>query len=466
VPPTAADWTALQGALTGPVVLPDAAAYDAARRPAVANFHGVRPRAVARCAAAHDVAEVLAFARRFALPVAVRSGGHCFAGRSSTTGIVLDVAPMHAVTVDGDRATIGAGARLRQVYDALGRHGRTIPAGCGPEVGIAGLTLGGGLGVLGRRDGLTCDRLAAAEVVLADGRIVACDDERHEDLFWALRGAGGGRFGVVTRLTFRTVPEPDTTATFDLVWPHTGAVVLIDAWQDWAPAAPDELAASLLVTASADPAEPPLVHVFGAMAGGRAGAERLLDELVRRSGADPASAAWTEQRHHEAKRHLAEHGPGDDRPGLISGKSGFFRRALPADAIAALAANLAAGRAAGESRVLDFTPWGGAYGRVDAGATAFAHRDARFLLKHDVLVGLDAPAAAQDAARAWAVRSWAAVEPWGTGGVYANFPDPDLRDWSAAYHGGNLDRLRRVKARYDPGGVLGADEASQRHRLM
>jgi FAD/FMN-containing dehydrogenase len=456
VAPNAADWAALQGAIAGELILPDSPAYERARKPAIANFDDARPQAVVRCRNARDVAEVISFAERFAVPIAPRSGGHCFAGRSSTAGIVIDVTPMRSVSVDGRVATVGAGARLSQIYDALAQEGVTIPAGCGPDVGIAGLTLGGGFGILGRTHGLTSDRLLAAEVVLADGRVVECDENHDEDLFWALRGAGGGRFGVVTSLAYRTVPEPDTTS-FHLIWPHTDAVTIIDAWQAWAPAAPDELAASLLVTAAADVDRPPLVHLFGAMLGSEADSARLLDELVARAGTDPVSTAHIQLPYGEAKGYLAEHGPGDERPAYTFSKSEYFRDELPAETVAGLVQNLAEGRAAGESRVLDFTPWGGAYNRVRSDATAFAHRDARFLLKHEVLVDLAAPRAAREAreaARVWLARSWESAHPWGTGGVYPNFPEPELGDWAPTYHGANLDRLLRVKARYDPDGLL------------
>ena len=134
---------------------------------------------------------------------------------------------MDEITLDGELATIGAGARLGNIYDALAAHGRTIVAGCGPTVGISGLLLGGGIGILGRRHGLTCDQLVSAQVVLADGRIVECDDNHHPDLFWALRGAGGARFGVVTRFTVKTLPAERTTV-FDIVLPRDPA--LIERW--------------------------------------------------------------------------------------------------------------------------------------------------------------------------------------------------------------------------------------------
>lgn len=165
------DWSVLQGAVSGDVVLPGSPEYDSARKPAIARFDDVRPQAIVLCQTPADVSETISFARRSGLRTATRSGGHCFAGRSSTEGIVIDVSPMRSVSVSGSVATVGAGARLGEVYDALAEHGLTIPAGCGPSVGISGLTLGGGFGILGQKYGLTSDHLLEAQVVLADGHI-------------------------------------------------------------------------------------------------------------------------------------------------------------------------------------------------------------------------------------------------------------------------------------------------------
>jgi FAD/FMN-containing dehydrogenase len=455
-------WAALQGAIEGEVVLPGSADYELVRKPAIARYHDVRPRAVVLCGTPQDVAETIAFARRSELPTATRSGGHCFAGRSSTSGIVIDVTPMRSVSLSSGVATVGAGARLGEVYDSLDEHGLTIPAGCGPAVGIAGLTLGGGLGILGRSHGLTCDHLVGAQVVLADGRVVECGEDRDEELFWALRGAGGGSLGVVTSLVFGTLPAPAATS-FHLVWPYADAAAVVEAWQAWAPAAPDELAASLLVKVGGDVDRAPVVNVFGAMLGSESAVTPLLDELVGRAGRDPASAVRTHTAYRETKRYLVELGdelaeaasPGEPpEEGHPFSKSEFFRRPLPAEAVAALLEHLPEGRPAGQGRELDFTPWGGAYNRVRPDATAFVHRNELFLLKQAVVVDPAASPAELEAARRWLARSWAAVHPWGSGGVYPNFPDPDLEDEAAAYHGANRERLTRVKARYDPDGFF------------
>lgn len=392
-------WHALDGGISGAVILPGSPGYEQARKPAIARFHDVRPQAVVLCETPEDVSETILFARRYGLRVAPRSGGHCFAGRSLTGDLVIDVSRMNSVAVLGGMATVGAGARLGEVYDALDGHGLTIPAGCGPDVGIAGLTLGGGLGILGRSHGLTSDSVVAARVVLADGRIVECDERTEPDLFWALLGAGGCDFGVVTSFTFETILAPDATA-FHLIWPEARAVAVMEAWQEWSPLGPDGLAASLLLTSGSDIGEPPVVNVFGAVLGGVSDTETLLDGLTASVGADPVSASFEHVSYRETKRYLAAHGPGEDRPnGHQFNKSEFFRGPLPAEAVEALVENFRAERVPGQSRELDFTPWADAYNRVDAGATAFAHREELFLLLHLVVVEPDAPTAEREAAK-------------------------------------------------------------------
>jgi FAD/FMN-containing dehydrogenase len=381
---------------------------------ALERFRHITPAVVRPCASAAEVADAIAEARERGLEIAVRSGGHCFAGRSSTTGLLIDVEPMNHVELDGDIATIGAGARLGSIYDALAEHGRTIAGGCGPTVGIAGLALGGGLGILGRKYGLTCDQMVGAQVVLADGRVVETDEQSEPDLFWALRGSGGGQFGVVTQLTMRTVEAPDTIECFRLSWPREHAAKLIGEWQEWSPDAPEDLAASLIV-------HPDQVHVFGA--------GPLRDDGPRREGAE---VTRVELPYRQAKQWLVDNGPAG-APDESDSKSEFFRQPLPTSAVQALAAQ--------RDGELDFSPWGGAYNRPKPDATAFAHRDERFLIK---LTGPDE----------WLRRAYEITHRYGSGGVYPNFPDPGLENALTAYHGGNLKRLQHVKAAYDPDNVF------------
>ena len=459
------NWESLQGRIDGDVALPGSPAYQASPPPFNARFRDVRPAAVVSCASPQDAAEAIGFARRHHLELATRAGGHSFAAHSSTRGVLVDVTPMRSVTVAGGVARVDAGARLGEVYEALQEHDLTIPGGTCPPVGVAGLTLGGGLGILGRKYGVTSDHLIGGEIVLADGRILRCDDHHDQDLFWALRGAGAGNFGVLTTLVFRAVPAPETTANMQLAWPFAQAAAVIGAWQRWAPAGPDELAASLKITAGDDPDRPPAVDLYGAFHGSRADAARLVEELVGQVGSDPTSASLTSMTWPQTRKFWAELGNTAEESGRPSvpqppeaqclyAKSEFFARPLPAEAVGALLEAFGEGRTAGESRELDFMPWGGAYNRRPPDATAFVHRDQLFQLKHAVVVDPDAPPRNQAAAHRAATRSWASVHPWGSGRVFQNFADPDLEHWAQAYYGPNYDRLVRVKARYDPANLF------------
>jgi FAD/FMN-containing dehydrogenase len=457
--PEMPDWDSLERRIQGGVALPGSPAYSASRRPFNARFRDLRPSAIVSCASPQDVSEAIVFARRHGLEIAARSGGHSFAGHSATRGMLVDVSPMRSVSVAGDVATVGAGARLGHVYETLQDHGLTIPGGTCPSVGVAGLTLGGGLGILGRKYGVTSDRLIGAEIVLADGRILQCDEHHAEDLFWALRGAGAGNFGVVTTLVFGAVPAPDAT-NFHLAWPFSRAGAVIEAWQRWAPVGPDELAASLKITAGGDRDRPPAVDVYGAMLGTRADASELVEELVSRVGSDAISATLRSMTYPQTRKFWADLGNADGSAGgssiaepteelCLYSRSEFFGRPLPGEAVGALLAAFVEGRTSGESRELDFMPWGGAYSRRRPTDTAFVHRDELFQLKHAVALDPDAPSGTKAAAHRAATRSWASVHAWGSGRVFQNFADPDLEHWAAAYYGPNYHRLARVKATFD-----------------
>jgi FAD/FMN-containing dehydrogenase len=454
--PSTPDWETLDGTIAGAVTLPGAAGYDRGRLGFNARYHDLLPAAIVSCAAAEDVAETIDFAARYGLEHATRSGGHCFAGHSSTGGVLIDTTPLRSVSVAGAVATVGAGARLGDVYEGLEAHGVTIPGGTCPPVGIAGLVLGGGLGILGRMHGTTSDHLLQAQIVLADGGIVECDEHHDADLFWALRGAGAGNFGVVTSFVFNTVPTPAAVTNIHARWPLGDAAAVITAWQQWAPDGPDELAASLKVTASGDRDRPPSVDVYGAFFGTEADATELLDDVIVRAGAEPTSTSSGLMSFSETRRLWAE--LGDDAVGAepqtveqphLASKSEFFRRPLPAEAIAALVDTFSRERTNGESRELDFMPWGGAYNRPRSDATAFVHRDERFQLKHAATVDPQATPRSKQAAQRWVVRSWATVHPWGSDRVFQNFADPGLEGWPDAYYGTNYNRLVGVKARYD-----------------
>lgn len=425
------DLTSFGASLDGSVLVAGSPGYEAVRRPANPAFRHVRPRLVVRCRSVSDVARAVVFAETGGYRVVPRGGGHCFAGRSSIDGMVLDMSGSDRVVVASDGiATIGAGARLHQVYAELHAHGRTLPAGCGPTVGIAGLTLGGGIGLLGRVHGLTCDRLVGARVVLADGSVVDCDDDRDPELFWALRGAGGGQFGVVTALRFDTVPEPVTTR----IEGYGPLGDIVSAWQAWAPDGPDGLTVNLTVVS--EPGMPVRARLFGAATLDEPTTREMLRELTDLAGA----AAGVELRaglpYHRVKSSLTDPRESPTHPVRI--RSEFFARPMTDRTVTSLLGRLGTPGRTGR-RQLAFTAMGGAYNRVAEGATAFAHRGERFLLEH-----VGAPG------DRWVDASWAVAHADGSGRVYPNFPDPALDDWTAAYHAGNHARLVAVKHAYDP----------------
>ncbi len=297
--------------------------------------------------------------------------------------------------------------------------------------------------------------------MLADGRIVTCDIEHHRDLFWALRGAGAGSFGVVTAFTFEPLPVPEPTISFHLIWPYAQAAAVIAAWQRWGPAGPNELAADLALSADAGPAIEPTVEVFGALLAGGAQAELLLADLIDRVGSEPRSIECRELSYLDTCGFQAElsvaydlverTARGERHPqGYRFTTSEFFARPLPSGVIAALLGTFTANRVGGQSRAISFAPWGGAYNRQAADATAFAHRDQLFLIEHLASVDPTAPASEKRAGRDWTRRSRDSVHAGGSGRVYPAFPDPDLRDWERAYHGEHYSLLRKIKASYDP----------------
>jgi FAD/FMN-containing dehydrogenase len=438
--------------LSGSLLLPHDEHYAAVRKPFIGRFTEVLPAAVAKCATAEDVRACVGFARTRAVPFAVRAGGHSFVEWSSSPGLLVDVGRLDAVSLDQGHVTVGAGIRQGDLAARLAGAGLVVPCGWCPDVGVTGAVLGGGFGVLGRAYGLGADHLVAARVALADGRLVWCDEEREPDLYWALRGAGGGLFAAVTDLVLRTRPALAATA-FEYSWPYRQAAAVVAGWLRLAPDAPDELNAELALTATDDPAEPPYVTVFGVSLGDPAPLADAFDPPPGAVRTHPMTAAET-ARHHaypgESDDVIISGPPPDAPPGLQLVKSGCFTASPPVEAIRALVEHFAAHRVRGEFRDLEFVPWGGAYGRVPATATAFAHRRSRFLVRHTVQVGHRADAGRRQAADRWVTTSEAWLRPYGNGGIYPNYPDPAVPAWDPAYHGANLTRLRAVKRAYDP----------------
>jgi FAD/FMN-containing dehydrogenase len=455
MPPVAGpDWSRLRSRLSGSLVLPGDADYDAATRSFNRLFDERRPAGVVRCARPEDVQLAVEVAATSQLPIAARSGGHSYAGYSTPDqGLVVDLAKMAGVDVRPDgTAVVGAGTRLIDLYTSLAEAGRCLPAGTCPTVGIAGLTLGGGLGVLNRKLGLTCDRLLSAKVVTPDAMLRTASTVSEPDLFWALRGGGGGNLGIVTSFEFSTERAPDLTV-FSLGFPGGSVMSVLGGWQEWIPAAPDELWSNCIISSGT----PPTCRVGGCFIGSVSALQPLLSELLRLSDTRPVRRFLQGMSCPDAMRYFAHcsqrsvsqcHLEGE-RGGLLARGSFVASSRVMAKPIAdtGRVASLL-DRPAGVDALFDGL--GGAVSRVAVGATAFPHRTA--IATVQIYCSAD-EAHRQQAAQVLAEMTIGLGELVGTG-AYVNYIDPGLPDWARAYYGSNLGRLREIAHRYDPDGVF------------
>jgi FAD/FMN-containing dehydrogenase len=440
-------------------VRPGQPAYPQARELFNPRFDHVRPGGVAYCETSDDVAVAVVFARDAGLPLALRSGGHSYAGWSTGTGLVLDVSRMSRVRVSGATATVGAGARMIDLYDGVARHGMALPAGSCPTVGVAGLTLGGGQGVLSRAWGLTCDNLTAVEVVTADGARLTADADQEPDLFWACRGGGGGSFGVVTRLRFALRPEQDVT-TWYRRWDYRDAADVLTGWQAWAPSSPRRMWSTCkLLTRPGE--STPSAQVSGAWLGDPAGLGAELQRLADAVGHRPVGTAGATYGFLAAM--LAEAGCSTVSAARCStprttfgGVSHVLAAAAPAAAVATAVDRVARRHAEGHPRQagLSFDVLGGAVADLAPDATAFPHRRALAIAQYTVGWPVDQQPAAVRADLRWLHGFRAAMTPYVGNAAYVNYADPRLEGWQQAYYGANYRRLQQVKTRVDPDGLF------------
>ena len=459
---TDSDWANFGQSLTGRLVRPSDSGYLVDLQLYDSRYDSVRPMAIAYCSSVTDVQRSIEFARRHDLPFAARSGGHSYAGYSTSTGLVVDVTAMASVATGPGTATIGSGARLIDVYTSLNNSGVSIPAGSCPTVGIAGLTLGGGVGVVDRAYGLTCDAMSSVVVVTADSRVVTADATANSDLYWACRGGGGGNFGIATSFTYKTFPTSPLTLVF-LTWPWAAASDVVPAWLSWAPSAPDQLWSNLLLIA--DPAAgSPKLQVGVVWMGPASGVDAPLAGLFSAVGSPPSGrptetvpfghAMYVEggcASFSQAACHLPSQVAGgalSRQPSLA--KSGYFSAPLGDAGVAALIAGIAARQSAGGQGAVGIDAYGGAINRVDPAATAFVHRAALASAQYSVPFNPGTPTAQLSASQAWLDSWYHTMTPHMDGSAYQNYIDPALPDWARAYYGANLARLMRVKKAWDP----------------
>jgi FAD/FMN-containing dehydrogenase len=374
--------------------------------------------------------------------------------------MVIDVGPMNAIAVGNGTATIGAGAKLVDIYDQLTGQGVCIPSGTCPTIGIAGITQGGGIGMVDRAWGLTCDSLVSAQVVLADGSVVTCDATTHVDLFWALRGGGGGNFGVVTSMTFNTFATSDVTR-FSANFAWADAAKVFAAWQAWPQTLPDTIWSGLELGSTVSATGLPAIALSGLCIGTAADFAPYWTQLLAAAGATPTSQGSVTESFHTAilascgsrsisQCHLAsETADGSINRVAFVASSDFFDATLPSAGIQAMLGQMASLQ--GHANVLVIMDlMGGAIGRVAPDATAFVHRDAVFSAQYFISSSSNLSSTQLAQARSAVGGLRTAMAPWSSGEAYQNYLDPGLVNWQQAYYGANYARLRQVKTAYDP----------------
>lgn len=464
--PSLGVYAPLASQMKGQLLVAGSTGFDAFRLPANARYDSVVPQALARCVAAEDVVAAVNFARANQIRFTPRSGGHSYLGASTiAAGLVIDTGPMDSVRIDGDIAVVSAGAKLADIYRALLAlpQPRLLPSGSCPTVGISGIALGGGFGCFQRAHGLTCDALAGATLVTADGQTVSCDATRHPDLFWALRGGGGGMLGLVTELRLRTQPLPAMSSS-TVQYGGNDIPAVLAAWQAWGAALPDSVWSQAQIGAFGNGQIG--MQVIAVAADGAAALSAHWNRFLAATGATmvsnspPLDAAPADlllgrcATLSAAQCRLPSQSAGGTMTRVSMTASSDFFTALPTAGVQALVNALTARSQAGRFGGVLLDLMGGAIARVAKDATAFPHRDALFSAQYltENMAG-DLPAALDDNAR-WTHGLRDTMAPWSTGGAYVNYPDAAIPNPATAYYGENVARLREVQRSVDPNGLF------------
>ncbi len=438
----------LAAAIRGPVFYRGRKGFAAAAQVYNERFDSVLPTAVARPLDANDVQAAVRWLVSHGMPLRARSGGHSYAGYSTlSNGVALDLRTLRNVVVDrrAGTATIGAGAALIDVYQALNRNGVTIPAGSCPSVGVGGHALGGGMGLVGRAFGLASDNIIAAQLVTADGTLRNVSSTKDPGLLWALRGGGGGNFGVATHLKFRVHAIPSSASWFVVNWPWPSASEALAAWLAWAPHAKDQLTSVFHLQAG------PSVLVAGQYLGPSSDLPGLLSPLSSVPGAQISTGSqdyfglmvrWAGC----LGRSVTSCHTVGTRPGgmleraSFQAKSDYLTGQLSAAARGILVGAIESRQGQPGSGAILFDSYGGAINRVAPDATAFVHRNDIACIQYLSYGG----------GGSWLDSTFAALTHHVSGMAYQNYIDRDLKNWRQAYYGSNYARLVKIQRRFDP----------------
>ncbi|MDL9995116.1 FAD-binding oxidoreductase [Bacillus stercoris] len=431
--------------LTGRIVTRDDPDYNEARTNINLSLERY-PDIIVFCQNKKDALNALKWARENRVPFRIRGGRHSYENFSLlNNGLVIDLSEMKKITVNQDKklAYIEAGAELGEVYRTLWQYGLTLPAGSIANVGLTGLTLGGGIGLLTRAAGLTCDRLVNLEMIIADEKegadLVTVSSSNHPDLFWASQGGGGGNFGIVTSMTFKAVPISQVSI-FSITWGWDDFKEVFNTWQHWAPYTDDRLTSSIEFW----PKEVNRIEALGQFVGPKTELKKLLKPLLK--AGSPTSGMVIAMPFIEAVTFF--NSPGGNQPQKMKRSGSFIEKPLSERAILTIKHFLE--HAPNQNASIWQQSLGGAAGRIAPDQTAFYYRDA--IIAQEYLTNWTSPEEKRQNVR-WIERLRTSLSRE-TMGDYVNWPDIEIRNWPRTYYGENVERLRRVKTKYDPENVF------------
>jgi len=446
--------------LTGLVLTAEDPGYDSARHGFAARFDydANKPYAVVYAQSVHDVAEAVTYAERHHLPVRPRCGCHSYEAFSSLVkdGVIIDVSDLDHVSYDREtgQAKVGAGIDMLTLTNTLAEVGVTFPMATGPSVGIAGLVQGGGVGLTSRLWGMTCDNLLDVEIVTAEGEIIHANEHDHSDLFWALRGGGGGNFGICTEFTFQTHPLM-LVGVYNISYQWSDFEQIVDIWQKWAPFADWGLTSLISLHVdqtiqiqgqyTAPPQDMPKMHSLlePVLSGGPVPISVQIMVVPARAGAnmtfgvDPLNPTWAISPHDDSE--------------IFKSTSAIATQVFPPEAITMLKTALEncppLSAPPAQPSMVQLLGGSGKLAVPAKDATAIWWRDALFIVQYDGY--WTAPEDGPDTID-WVVKTRQSMLPYAHG-AYINYVDTTLGpDWAEQYYGGNLPRLMEIKKKYDP----------------
>jgi FAD/FMN-containing dehydrogenase len=435
------NWNSFARSLTGRLYLPASSGYASSHLLFNPRWDAVQPGAVVKAANATDVQKAINFARANKMVLVPKSGGHSYVGASTISkGMQLDVGAIRGLSYANGVVTIGAGARLYDVHAFLDKYGRSLPTGTCPTVGIAGLALGGGMGIHARAFGLTCDRILSMGVITADGTARNVRTAVDPDLFWALRGSGGGNLGVVTSFRISTIPATKL-GFFRLTWPESQAAAVVRGWQKFAQSVPITSWGNLHIDARSNGTLS--IHVLGiSTTGNAAAAAAQLESFV---GSKASARSITVKTHMEAVTYLGG-GTTSPRTGFLAGSDVLKGPMNAATITALLGAVKAAARAkTPASAILD--PLGGQAAKQPAGGASWPWRSALGVVQWYCGTPAHPTTAQLKVAQTFITNGHRAVRAYSAGG-YVNYVETGRS--VSTYYGASLARLQTVKKKYDP----------------